>query len=52
MTNARMLPRGSTPGNPEEIVEFWYFFFPREGGEWFSFGDDFSVPRGHTHGIC
>lgn len=31
MTNARMLPRGSTPGNPEGIVEFWYFFFPREG---------------------
>ena len=33
------------------MVQFWYFFLPRGGGE-FSFGNDFTGPRGHNHGIC
>ena len=35
-----LLPRGSTPGNPGEMVQFWYFSFPRGGEELFSFGND------------
>ena len=27
-----------THGSPGGMVQFWYFFFPRGGGELFSFG--------------
>ena len=46
-----LLLRRSTHGNQVGMVQFWYFFLPRGGGE-FSFGNDFAGPRGHTHGIC
>ena len=48
-----------TPGHlrrtlrhPGVMVQFWYFFFSRKGGELFSFGNDFAGLWGHTHGIC
>ena len=45
-----------TPAEPTgtqgAVAQFCYFFFPREGEELFSFGNDFAGPRGHTHGIC
>ena len=55
-----LLPRGSTPGTPlgeptgTQVgrYSFGISFFSCEGGELFSFGNDFAGPRGHTHGIC
>ena len=46
-----------TPRNPTELmrngtVSVWHFFFPRRGGEFFSFGNEFGEPREHTHEIC
>ena len=41
-----------THGNPGGMVQFWYLFSPRGGGELFSFVHDFAGPRGHIHGIC
>ena len=46
-----MLPRGLTHGNPGGMVQFWYIFFPLKGGEFLSFGNDFTGLWGHTHGI-
>ena len=34
------------------MAQFWYFFFPRKGGELYNFGNNFSWPRGHTDRIC
>ena len=34
------------------MVQFWYIFFPLKGGEFLSFGNDFTGLWGHTHGIC
>ena len=33
------------------MVQFWYFFFPRGGGD-LQFWNNFAGPPGHTHGIC
>ena len=40
-------PRG-THGNGTVLV----LLFPRRGGEFFSFGNDFAGPLALTHGIC
>ena len=47
-----------TPGEPTgtqgEWYSFWYLFFPRGGGELFSFGNDFAgpwnIPTGFVRG--
>ena len=45
-------PPWGTYGNPGEMVQFWYFFFPHGEGDLFSFGNYVTGPLGHTHGIC
>ena len=41
------------PGEPARTQGVWYSFgISRGRGELFSFGNDFTGPRGHTHGIC
>ena len=48
----RVDPRG-TRGYTGGMVQYWYFFFFRDGGEGelFSFGNDFAGPWGHTYGL-
>ena len=41
----------ATPGTQGEWYSFGISFFPHEGGELFSFGNDFAGPRAHTHGM-
>ena len=47
----RSPPRG-THGHEGGMVQFWCYFFPRRGGKFYSFGNNFSGSRGRTHGIC
>ena len=44
-------PEGRPPGHPGGDGTV-LVLFSRDGGELFSFGNDFAGPRGHTHGIC